>query len=671
MARFSYIPNRVIDTNGISDGASLFFYLDGTTTPVAIYADRPETVPIANPVIVPAGAAVPSIYFNDQLNVRVRIVSDGGEVIDDISPYIEMPMLSDLIEIEQGAEAAKAGAETARDGAIAARVGAETARDTAVNAAVRAEESEEKAGLYADAAALDGPLYANEATGRAAVTDGTIFRAIGATDRSAIDIWRRDSSSASTLLVSYPSLDAILRARVEAWPMVFANQVMFADGEGNAGPDMLTPTSSTIADLYARIDATSGDIYNRVEWLTDIIAIWIYGQSLSMGTSGSGAILSPGPVRSGLRFSSGVRPQDGGSEDPETWGSFIPLGEQVSPQASNLRETIASGFVQRINERLSRDQGRDLQDKGQSIFCAAPGAGGATWQELSSPGTPWSRLTNSITKALSVAASAGLSIQPSAMLWLQGEANQSNTATQYYNGVKALWDAAQAHAQSASGSDRPLIFATYQTGNAPAVGWNASRICDGQLWLAERNQYGLFASPTYFLPYSDPQHLTPTGYKILGAYFADAIYDFIFNRVKRAPLRPVITRMASNVLKLTYPVRTGARLVIDDRLSTQLGVTQKQHGLRIAARADENVESPASEIEFAVALTGANEITLTGVVDFPEGETHQLRQVWHGTGSRVLSEIRDTAGDLLPVFDPSNINARLHNWLPSCSVLIP
>lgn len=30
------------------------------------------------------------------------------------------------------------------------------------------------------------------------------------------------------------------------------------------------------------------------------------------------------------------------------------------------------------------------------------------------------------------------------------------------------------------------------------------------------------------------------------------------------------------------------------------------------------------------------------------------------------TEIRDTAGDILPIFGPAGLNVRLHNWLPFC-----
>lgn len=666
MARYIYIPNRVIDTNGISDGASLFFYLAGTTTPVGIYADEAQLVPLLNPYVVEAGAAVPEIFYDDNDQVRVRIVEEDGTVISDIAPYIEIASLGDL-------EATETVVFQARDQTFAARDATFAARDTTVAARDEAVDAAEDAGLSADAAAVNagGLPYPNEAAGRAAVTDGQVFLAVGATDKRAIDVWRRDSSSGSTLLRSYPSLDAILRSRVIAYPNVFANRVVFADGEGGMGPTMLTPDSATIADLYNRIASAGGGVADLVRWVAEIMLVILYGQSLAIGTNPIGPLLSTTALRGGLRFSAGVRPTDSGSEDPTTWGGLDGLRETISPVATNLRETVASGFVQRINERFLRDYGVDLADKGQAVLCVATGEGGATWQQLSNPSTPWTRTINAIQHAIDETAAAGRSMQPSAILWMQGEANQNDTTSEYYNGVKALWDGLQAEAQAMTGNARPLIFCTYQTSSWPAVGWNDPLSADSYLQIAERNQYGLFASPVYPFPYVDTYHLTNAGYKSLGAYFGDAIYDFVIRQVKYAPLRPVVTRVSSNTLKLTYPVRVGAKLVFDASITTAAGVTLKQRGLRVAARADNLQENPPSEIDLTVSITGANEITIIGAADIPEGETFILRQGWSGNLQRVYTEIRDTGGDLVPVFDPTVLNLRMNNWLPTCSVLIP
>lgn len=107
--RIPYIPNRVIDTNGISDGASIYVYQTGTTTPVSIYSDDTLTTPLSNPLVVEAGAAVPVFYHNESGDIRVRVVEDGGAVVSDEDPF-QAPVLDrDLASTASGKGAAIVG----------------------------------------------------------------------------------------------------------------------------------------------------------------------------------------------------------------------------------------------------------------------------------------------------------------------------------------------------------------------------------------------------------------------------------------------------------------------------------------------------------------------------------------------------------------------------------
>lgn len=79
---------RLIDSNGIADGAEIYFYQTGTLTKISIYSDAALSVPLTNPVVVASGAAVPSIYWDSSyISVRRRIVYADGSV-DDTDPYI-------------------------------------------------------------------------------------------------------------------------------------------------------------------------------------------------------------------------------------------------------------------------------------------------------------------------------------------------------------------------------------------------------------------------------------------------------------------------------------------------------------------------------------------------------------------------------------------------------
>jgi hypothetical protein len=118
MARITFIPNRVIDSNGISDGASIYVWLSGTETPVLLFSDENRTISVPNPYVVPAGAAVPVLYYDDALDVRVRVVeATSGTVIQDDDHYASVVFASEvsdaLIQAADSAAAAEAAAEAA------------------------------------------------------------------------------------------------------------------------------------------------------------------------------------------------------------------------------------------------------------------------------------------------------------------------------------------------------------------------------------------------------------------------------------------------------------------------------------------------------------------------------------------------------------------------------
>lgn len=81
--KYLYIPNRAIDSEGISTGAVFTFYLTGTSVLADVYSDAGLTTPIANPYTVSAGAAVPSLFYSESVILRVRVVYADGTVEDE------------------------------------------------------------------------------------------------------------------------------------------------------------------------------------------------------------------------------------------------------------------------------------------------------------------------------------------------------------------------------------------------------------------------------------------------------------------------------------------------------------------------------------------------------------------------------------------------------------
>ena len=98
MASFTYVPNRVIDSDGIASGAAIYIYQSGGTTPVSLFSDAGYTTPVSNPYVVNAGALVPTLHTNYAGALRVRVVTHDGEVPLDEDPYNGPLSLGDLAE---------------------------------------------------------------------------------------------------------------------------------------------------------------------------------------------------------------------------------------------------------------------------------------------------------------------------------------------------------------------------------------------------------------------------------------------------------------------------------------------------------------------------------------------------------------------------------------------
>jgi hypothetical protein len=67
-------------------GALLQFYLTGTTTPQAVYADAGLTTPLSNPVVANGNGLFPAVYLDPTVTYRLQLQTATGEVIADIDP---------------------------------------------------------------------------------------------------------------------------------------------------------------------------------------------------------------------------------------------------------------------------------------------------------------------------------------------------------------------------------------------------------------------------------------------------------------------------------------------------------------------------------------------------------------------------------------------------------
>ena len=118
-------------------GARLHFYLTGTTTEAAVYADEALTIELPNPVVANAAGKWPAIFYDDSTVYRVILRDEAGVTMDEADPYT--PAILDTVNAALQGLVNSAGAQAAlaQTAAQAAAADADTAQIAAgiVNAA--------------------------------------------------------------------------------------------------------------------------------------------------------------------------------------------------------------------------------------------------------------------------------------------------------------------------------------------------------------------------------------------------------------------------------------------------------------------------------------------------------------------------------------------------------
>lgn len=131
MSLFVNPITRALDANGVTlPGATLTFYLTGTTTLSPVYTSSARTVEHTNPVVADAGGLFAPIYLNPELSYRAILKNAAGTVVQDIDPCSGVSgsgFVGTFAEAQTTSFAASIDTirVTDRDGAIYVRVASE------------------------------------------------------------------------------------------------------------------------------------------------------------------------------------------------------------------------------------------------------------------------------------------------------------------------------------------------------------------------------------------------------------------------------------------------------------------------------------------------------------------------------------------------------------------
>lgn len=275
--------------------------------------------------------------------------------------------------------------------------------------------------------------------------------------------------------------------------------------------------------------------------VTKIGHIGFYGQSLSIGAR-STEVSTTQPYNN-LTFSDGVR----GDTPP------------AAPLVEANGESPVSGTANYLTE---------LYNGGNPVFFGTTsGHSGRTIEQLAKGSVFY---TNNIIRMLDDAET--LVDYPAALCWVQGEANSllSPVSGYYYDRMVEMASNMRGDFSATYNYTGDIPFITYQTSSRSLV---TEHVVLDQLAFAGSANATL-STPTYFMEYEDGIHLSGNAYRILGNYFAKAIYD---QDMGITPYIKPLSAFGSDTAKLTVAFEVPyAPLVLDST-----GWVTQDHGFRV------------------------------------------------------------------------------------------
>lgn len=479
-------------------------------------------------------------------------------------------------------------------------------------------------------------------------TDGTMGPATG----NEVDEGTDDTKSATPLALANSQVTMKVVTNDE-WDIALTNHEFRIVAGVKDG--VLFPVAET-----AGPQAGTPDVQPPV---AEVLGALSYGQSLSMGGSDDDGepLVSTVLEYDSKKFVQGTRTWAGAPASvAAAHASLVDLVENTN---GTYGETPLSGACSMINQLVIGEDGRTLGNKGFFMLAAAPGRGGKSVADLSEGSEYFQNLLDDVEWGVVRAAALGKTYDAPIVFWTQGEANISAGTS------RASWVAqskqllAQINEEAGAtliGRSAPMRMIGYQVASHTVFDETVPEIALGQLaWHKEDSAGYIIATPAYFLPYvatgvSAGVHLTPTGYRIMGAYYGLAYKRTVFDRQDWECLRPIAQ------------LRQGANVILEFNSETQLEfdtVTVSDPGDYGFDAIDDNGDPLAIS---GIEIVGLNKLKFSFAADFPAGGF--VRCGFNGTSGNEAGpttgarcNLRDSLGDTI-VFDPGGTNWPMHRW---------
>lgn len=417
------------------------------------------------------------------------------------------------------------------------------------------------------------------------------------------------------------------------------------------------------------ISSFGGGLAATLLFVSEVEAIIVFGQSLSLGQSGTDIWTTTQPGTA-LKFT------DAG------YTTVGPLVEPVRTTVGALYETPSGGLAQSLQQMLQLENGLvpGTAGNGFTPFLFNPGEGGAQVASLSKGTTPYNRLIAQLTTARDVFAAQGKSFRVRAVHFLQGQGDYvvGTTASAYKTQLRQLRTDLDTDIRALIPDNptlsmvlsQPACHKRYQyrqeqgdAGYTTAIYAKDANIAVAQYEMAAsaatEDQYFTMTTPEYVGEYTaDLVHAIGATYKLFGGY----------RGVAHKRLMEVGTDIRSTFIWVKQVQRQGrvielecsvpkAPLVIDNALA----VTVAGSGFTILNASGVDVGAVT-----ATVITPTR-IRIVSPVDISTGFKlrYAIDQGLNHTGKTdgPRGNVRDSAGTAF-VFDPTGINRRLHNAFP-------
>jgi hypothetical protein len=334
---------------------------------------------------------------------------------------------------------------------------------------------------------------------------------------------------------------------------------VFSAGTGGGGEDEdPAPTTYSVSEIQARNGialAQAAGMATRLDHATQRLTfaynhIVLYGQSLANGAEGVPELTLTAKYGN-LMLGSEPHSASGNTTGVVTWtaatsNAFYDL------TAAGYGETILNGALDTFRRLDFRTRGVTA-NTAQRLVGNEAGIGGKAIAELSKGASPeyYDRLTDLATLGKSVADGLSATYGIGALIWMQGESDQTTSRATYLAAMRALYAdfIADVAVGICSQTEPPALF-TYQT-VARNVNYDGTDlgVQMAQLDMATQDAGVYMIGPIYNLPDSNNIHLPANSYRWFGAMTGKVMHRVLTLGHAWRPLYPIkATRRGAEIL---------------------------------------------------------------------------------------------------------------------------